>query len=147
MRDVIAGERIACRLAAVLLLHALQYCDHIGCRIDQRAVEIEQYQAVNRYPVAALVARPPIGHQIIHVEAAPQRVGARDWVVVHANAVEMLQPGIACPGLQLGRPDELLVFMSAGGQQFEHILGTNDGKQKCFRGAIDGREKHMARRV
>ncbi|MNP76684.1 hypothetical protein D3C76_1739740 [compost metagenome] len=49
-------------------------------------------------------------------------------VVGEADDVLHLQAGIAAPGAQLGRADELLEVMGAARQHLQDVLGTDDGQ-------------------
>src|SRR5690554_8130790 len=51
--------------------------------------------------------------QVIHVGAARQARGVAPGLVGHPADVLELQPGLAQPGAELGRPDEILVAVGA----------------------------------
>ena len=84
--------------------------------------------------------------EIVDVGIVPEAVALAERVVCHSNQLVGFQQGAFRPTRKVGRFDEFRIIMRAFGQHFEHIVGTNHGKQVSLGIAVDRGEKDMTAR-
>src|SRR5690554_5965257 len=83
-------------------------------------------------------------NHVVHVHVLGQFVVAQQRVVGQADDVLHVQSGLPCPLAQLGRANELGVFVGAPGQHAQQVLGTDNGEGKGLGVAVDGGKEYMA---